>query len=281
MSGETYIGGMNKHIFFGVVWMGVSLFQACAGTSQSQNPMGDSVPCADCRSDSPVQWALSEESYYREWGGAGMPDSGTVIGVLPSLRLEVPDPGECSICHSFSEYSVDFDFDQAEDSLLKRAYPQSVLLKLFPGLDVPEADSSWFRAGLDSLGQQVFADGLALVDPEPWRQRAGEVTFSRSVSGGVQRWMARVAGRYGASFLAVPAFLHVELKPKLGKRGGFRWQSVWLLWNVRQGGVVLLDYQSFVAVSSGGGVPDRLWSGVWAGRLAEGLKRGARSEEWR
>lgn len=273
---------MNRHIpFLLLVLLGVSGFLSCAGTSQNENPMGDSVPCADCRSDSPVKWVLSDESYYREWGGANMPDSGAVIGVLPPLRLEVPDPGECSICHSFSAYSVDFDFDRSEDSLLKQVYPQALLLKLFPGLDVPEADSSWFDEWLDSLGRQIFADGLALVDPEPWLQRTGEVMFSRSVSVGVQRWMARLAGRYGVSFLAVPAFLNVELKPKLGTRGGFRWQSAWLLWNVRQGRVVVLDYQSFVAVSSGGGVPDRLWSEVWANHLADGLKRGARSDEWR
>jgi hypothetical protein len=257
------------------------LLLSCARTTRAtEDVRGESAPCADCRSDEAVALKFLESHAYREWGVDILHmDSGAVVGVLPVLRLSASGPEDCKICHSFSVDAVDFDFSATQDSLLRAAFPHQNWELLYPGLQVPERDTIFFAHWLDSLAQSTFAHNQPLQATAFWRERTGEQRYTRPVPPALRGLLGRLGGRYAVRYLVIPVVLHVELQPDSGKRGGYQWESLWTLWDARQGTLLVLDYQAFTAATTGTAPPDRLWSAAWAQNLGAALQRGPRSDE--
>lgn len=280
-----HIAGMKFLAIASWVFLQLLLLNACASSMPDSggNPAGgrgESAPCADCRSDEPLALKYTDSHAYREWGIPQLRmDSGTALGILPVLRLRASGPEECSICHSFSADAVEFDFSSAQDSLLRAVFANQQLEWLFPGMQVPERDSLLWRAWCDSLAQTPFADGKALADLSPWQERQGEAVYTRPVPAPLRTLLGRLGARYAVRYLVVPLVLNAELQPGSGKRGGYRWQSLWALWDARDGNLLLLDYRSFVAATSGTAPPDRHWSAPWASDLGKALQQGPRADE--
>jgi len=266
-------------------FLSLLLLNACASSlpdtgENAADGRGESAPCADCRSDEPLSLEFTDSHAYREWGVPQLRmDSGAALGILPVLRLRASGPEECSICHSFSNDAVEFDFSSAQDSMLRAVFVNQRLEWLFPGMQVPERDSLLWRAWCDSLAKTPFADGKALSVQSPWQERQGEAVYARTVPAPLRTLLGRLGARYAVRYLVVPLVLEAELIPGMGKRGGYRWQSLWTLWDARDGSLLLLDYRSYKAATSGAAPPDRHWSAPWVAELGNALRQGPRADE--
>jgi len=231
--------------------------------------MGDS-PCEECGTQGEIELKITQEKSYREWNrkAYALMDSGAVVGVLPTLRVEALQPEKCRMCHSFGEDALDFDLARVEDALFMQAFPKMQRELLLPGMRVPDSDSLY----LDSLSKlflgSVFADGKPLSSMAPWRDRDGvEQDLHRVVPDSLKNLLNSVASRYGLRYITMPVFLRVEMLPDLGRNGGYTWEILWSMWDARYGELVFLVYSSFTAETTSRIAPEKEWAEPFADRL--------------
>lgn len=242
--------------------------------------MGEGIPCEECRSDAPIALDYSRQHSYREWAGPSLKlDSGALLGLSPVLELEAAGPSDCPICHSYSPDALEFDFATWQDSLLRAFFPATEQVLLLPGSHIPERDSTWWFQWQRSLAKTLYADQAPLTSLAPWQGRSGEAIYRRPLPKDLRHLLGSLGGRLGLRYLALPLRLRVELKPKEGKKGAYDWESLWTLWDLREGSLLLLDYRSFYAATSNSTPPDRQWSKPWAEALGQALRQGPRSDE--
>lgn len=241
----------------------------CAGSGSEGLPEGD-APCSDCGERGEIELEIKDETFYREWNASAYArlDSTAAVGVFPALRLEALAPEKCKFCHGFSEDALDFDLSRVEDSLWALSFPKMRRELMFPGMQVPEADSAFLDSVQAAMLETGFADGKPLGSLEPWRERAGtEQVLARVVPFPLKRSLEALASRYRVRYVSLPIYLKVEMLPKAGKKGGFTWESLWALFDARYGELVFLNYASFRAETKTRIAPERLWAEPFAERL--------------
>ena len=242
--------------------------------------MGEGVPCQACRSEAPIELSFSEIRYYREWGTSSLKlDSGALLGLAPILELEAAGPEDCSICHSYSPDAVEFDFATLQDSLLQAYFPAAEQVLLLPGSHIPERDSTWWLEWQRRFAATPYADHSPMASLAPWQGRSGAAIYRRPLSKKLRQLLGSLGGRYRLRYLAMPLRVHVKLKPKEGKNGAYAWESLWTLWDLREGSLLLLDYRAFQAATSSSTPPDRQWSKPWAETLGEAFRQGPKGDE--
>lgn len=240
----------------------------CAGSS-SELPGGD-APCEDCGERGEIELDILDEVFYREWNASAYSrfDSTAAVGVFPALKLEALAPEKCKFCHGFSEDALDFDLSRVEDSLWARAFPKMRRELMFPGMQVPEADSTFLDSIQRAMLATEFADSEPLGSLDPWKERSGtEQVLARAVPFKLKASLEVLASRYRVRYVSLPISLRVEMLPKAGKKGGYTWESLWALFDARYGELVFLNYSSFRAETRTRIAPERLWAEPFAARL--------------
>jgi hypothetical protein len=183
------------------------------------------------------------------------------VGVLPFLKVEALTKSKCKYCHSYSEDGLEFDFGSAHDSLWKSFDSLPELVVLMPGLQFPERDSLRFSLWLDTLRLQTFVDGKNILDFSPWQERGSQRSeVVRNISPKFRDLIARIGARWSVRALIIPVHLKVEMDPDAGEEGGYRWQSLWTLWDTQTGALLALHYANLGVVTKGDLPPDRHWS---------------------
>lgn len=257
-------------------WVGALplTLMACAGAGGPGSEGGDDgmadTPCEECGNQGEIELKISDEKTYREWNPKAYSriDSSAVVGVLPSLKVVAKRPEDCKMCHSFSADALDFDLARIEDSLFVKAFPKMNRELMLPGMRLPDADSSYLDTLSVALLKSEFADGKKLEDLAPWVERDGiEQAFARVVPAKLKVLLNGIASRYEVRYLSMPVYLEVEMKPDLGKRGGYTWKIVWSLWDARYGELVFLTYSEFTAATTSRVAPEKEWSTPFAPRL--------------
>lgn len=249
-----------------------SLFAAClfgCAGSNSDVPGGD-APCEDCGERGEIELEIKDEVFYREWNASAYArlDSTAAVGVFPALKLEAIAPEKCKFCHGFSEDALDFDLSRVEDSLWASAFPKMRRELMFPGMQVPEADSAFLDSIQHAMLATEFADSKPLGSLAPWTERAGtEQVLARAVPFPLKASLEVLASRYRVRYVSLPIYLKVEMLPKAGKKGGYTWESLWALFDARYGELVFLNYTSFRAETKTRIAPERLWAEPFAERL--------------
>lgn len=247
------------------------LFLACAGSNgggeSSADSMGDS-PCTECGDRGDIELEISDEIFYREWNEAAFSrlDSSAILGVFPAASITAVAPEKCKFCHSFSDDAVDFDLSRVEDSVWAKHLPKMRRELMFPGMQVPEEDSTLVDSLLRQLLVAKFADGEPLDSVKPWIERDGiEQAYSREVPAPLKNVLEQLATRYHVRYVSLPLKLSVKMDPDLGKKGGFYWESLWTLWDARYGELVFLTYNKFTASTKSRIAPEREWAEpMWA-----------------
>ena len=103
----------------------------------------------------------------------------------------------------------------------------------------------------------------------PWEERDGvEQTIARQLPFKLKELLNGIASRYELRYLTIPLVLNVEMDPDLGKKGGFKWQIVWSMWDARYGELVCLAYSKFTAATTTRVAPEKEWATPFASRLS-------------
>lgn len=250
------------------------MIASCAGSRSANDVAGDSG-CSDCGERGELELEILDEIGFAEINPKSFEllDSAAIIGSFPALAVEAFCPEGNKICHSFSPDAVDFDLAHAEDSLIASRFPRMVHEQMLEGLRIPEADSVWIRERLAELLQTPFADGKNLGDQSPWKSRAEfpvrYSAFDRRIPGPLKERLVEISKRYNLRYVSIPVRIETEILPKLGKSGGFRWKSLWTLWDARRGELLLLSYQEFCALAKSRVAPERGWAEPFAERLGK------------
>ena len=252
-----------------------TLFVACAGSrdSSSESATGDmaDAPCTECGTQGEIELKITDEKFYREWNPVAFSriDSNAVVGVFPALKVTANRPEECKMCHSFSADALDFDLARVEDSLFVQAFPKMTRELMLPGMRVPEADSAYMDTLSAKLLKMKFVEGKRLDDVTPWEERDGvEQTIARQLPFELSDLLNKIASRYGLRYLTIPLLMQVTMDPDLGKKGGFKWQIVWSMWDARYGELVCLAYSKFTAATTTRVAPEKEWATPFASRLS-------------
>lgn len=252
-----------------------TLFVACAGSrdSSSESAAGDmaDAPCMECGTQGEIELKITDEKFYREWNPVAFSriDSNAVVGVFPALKVTANRPEECKMCHSFSADALDFDLARVEDSLFVQAFPKMTRELMLPGMRVPEADSAYMDTLSAKLLKMKFVEGKRLDDVTPWEERDGvEQTIARQLPFELSDLLNKIASRYGLRYLTIPLLMQVTMDPDLGKKGGFKWQIVWSMWDARYGELVCLAYSKFTAATTTRVAPEKEWATPFASRLS-------------
>ncbi len=252
-----------------------TLFVACAGSrdSSSESAAGDmaDAPCTECGTQGEIELKITDEKFYREWNPVAFSriDSNAVVGVFPALKVTANRPEECKMCHSFSADALDFDLARVEDSLFVQAFPKMTRELMLPGMRVPEADSAYMDTLSAKLLKMKFVEGKRLDDVTPWEERDGvEQTIARQLPFELSDLLNKIASRYGLRYLTIPLLMQVTMDPDLGKKGGFKWQIVWSMWDARYGELVCLAYSKFTAATTTRVAPEKEWATPFASRLS-------------
>ena len=252
-----------------------TLFVACAGSrdSSSESAAGDmaDAPCTECGTQGEIELKITDEKFYREWNPVAFSriDSNAVVGVFPALKVTANRPEECKMCHSFSADALDFDLARVEDSLFVQAFPKMTRELMLPGMRVPEADSAFMDTLSSKLLKTKFVEGKKLDDVTPWEERDGvEQTIARQLPFELSDLLNKIASRYGLRYLTIPLLMQVTMDPDLGKKGGFKWQIVWSMWDARYGELVCLAYSKFTAATTTRVAPEKEWATPFASRLS-------------
>ncbi len=252
----------------------LAMLAACAGSNGSGgDPMGD-APCSDCGDRGEIELEISDEVFYREWNADAFArlDSTAILGVFPAVAVTAEAPENCKFCHSFSEDAVDFDLSRVEDSIWVSVYKNMRRELMFPGMQVPEEDSTYVDSLLKSLLTFEFADGAPLSSMAPWLDREGiEQAFNREVPAKLRNSLLDLANRYHVRYVSIPFKLSVKIDKDLGKKGGFYWESLWTLWDARYGELLFLTYNKFTAATKTRIAPERMWAEPFAERLLKML----------
>ncbi len=239
------------------------------GSGGGDSGMRD-APCEECGTRGEIELKISDEKSYREWNGIAYSrlDSSAVVGVLPTLKVVAKRPDDCRMCHSFSADALDFDLAHVEDSLFAKAFPKMRRELLLPGMRLPDADSLYLDTLSFRLLKSVFADGKPLSDMAPWVSRDSvEQDLQREVPAKLKNLLNDIASRYEIRYVTMPIYLKVEMLPDLGKKGGFTWEILWTMWDVRYGELVFLTYSQFTAATTSRVAPEKEWSRPFAPRL--------------
>lgn len=252
----------------------LAMLAACAGSNGGGgDPMGD-APCSDCGDRGEIELEISDEVFYREWNADAFArlDSTAILGVFPAVAITAEAPENCKFCHSFSEDAVDFDLSRVEDSIWVSVHKNMRRELMFPGMQVPEEDSTYVDFLLKSLLTFEFADGAPLSSMEPWLDREGiEQAFNREVPAKLKNSLLELANRYHVRYVSIPIKLSVKIDKDLGKKGGFYWESLWTLWDARYGELLFLTYNKFTAATKTRIAPERMWAEPFAERLLKML----------
>lgn len=252
----------------------LGLIVSCAASRPAENPGGDSG-CDDCGERGELELEIFDERGFAEINPKSLEllDSMAILGSFPALEISAICPDGHKLCHSFSPDAVDFDLAHGEDSLIALRFPKMTHEQMLEGLRIPEEDSLWIRGRLEEFQKEIFADGKSLGDTSPWKDRAEFPTkfsaFDRRIPLPLKNRLVEISKRYNLRYVSVPLKIEVEILPKLGKSGGFRWQSLWTLWDVRRGELLLLSYQEFFAKTTGRVAPERGWSKPFTERLGK------------
>lgn len=239
------------------------------GSGGEDSGMRD-APCEECGTRGDIELKISDEKSYREWNGIAYSrlDSSAVVGVFPTLKVVAKRPDDCRMCHSFSADALDFDLAHVEDSLFAKAFPKMRRELLLPGMRLPDADSLYLDTLSFRLLKSVFADGKPLSDMAPWVSRDSvEQDLQREVPAKLKNLLNDIASRYEIRYVTMPIYLKVEMLPDLGKKGGFTWEILWAMWDVRYGELVFLTYSQFTAATTSRVAPEKEWSRPFAPRL--------------
>ena len=242
---------------------------ARGGSGDGDSGMRD-APCEECGTRGDIELKITDEKFYREWNREAYSrlDSGAVVGVFPALKVVAKRPEVCKMCHSFSADALDFDLAHVEDSLFVQAFPKMKRELMLPGMRLPDADSSYLDTLSVMLLKSEFADGHKLEDIAPWVDRDGiEQAFAREVPTKLKNLLNDIASRYEIRYVTMPIYLKVEMLPDLGKKGGFTWEILWTMWDVRYGELVFLTYSQFTAATTSRVAPEKEWSRPFAPRL--------------
>lgn len=251
-----------------------TLFVACAGSRDAapdseSDGMAD-APCAECGTQGEIELKITDEKFYREWNQVAFSriDSNAVVGVFPALKVTANRPESCKMCHSFSADALDFDLARVEDSLFVKAFPKMTRELMLPGMRVPDADSSFMDTLALKLLKTKFVEGKRLDDVTPWKERDGvEQTLTRQLPFELSDLLNKIASRYELRYLTIPLLMDVTMDPDLGKKGGFKWQIVWSMWDARYGELVCLTYSEFTAATTTRVAPEKEWATPFASRL--------------
>lgn len=250
---------------------------ACAGIGNngggSENAMGD-APCSDCGDRGEIELEITDEVVYREWNESAFArlDSSAILGVFPAASVTAVAPENCKFCHSFSEDAIDFDLSRVEDSIWLETLPNMRRELMFPGMQVPEEDSTYVDSLLKEMLKVPFVEGEPLDSVKPWVERDGiEQAYSREVPPRLKNILNELATRYHVRYVSLPLRLSVQMDTNLGKKGGFYWESLWSLWDARYGELVFLTYNKFTAATKTRIAPERMWAEPMAMRLKKML----------
>ena len=253
--------------------LSVAFLASCAGSrdaaSDSESDMKD-APCTECGTQGEIELKITDEKFYREWNPVAFSriDSNAVVGVFPAIKVTANRPEECKMCHSFSADALDFDLARVEDSLFVQAFPKMTRELMLPGMRVPDADSAYMDTLSSKLLKEKFVEGKSLDDVTPWEERDGvEQTLVRELPFELKDLLNKIASRYGLRYLTIPLLMNVTMDPDLGKKGGFKWQIVWSMWDARYGELVCLAYSKFTAATTTRVAPEKEWATPFASRL--------------
>ncbi len=256
----------------------------CAGNRAESSPSGDSG-CDDCGEQGELELEIHDEKGYVEINPDAMKmwNASAVLGSFPSQKIVAECPEENKICHSFSEDAVDFDLAHFEDSLIETRFSKMQHEEMLEGLRIPDADSLEMRKRMAAILDAHFADGKSLKDLSPWEERADfpivYSAFNREVSPQLKKKLQEIFKKYRVRYVSIPVYVQVSIRPKLGKKGGFVWKSLWTLWDVRLGELVFLNYQEFIAETTSRIPPERGWAKPFAERLGKALSRDPKTIE--
>ena len=228
------------------------------------------TPCEDCGKRGDIELKISDEKFYREWNVAAYTrlDSGAVVGVFPSLKVDAKRPEVCKFCHSYSADALDFDLARVEDSIFVKFFPKMQRELMLPGMRLPDADSSYLDTLSAALLNFKFADDKSLEDFTPWQEREGiEQPITRFVPKQLKNLLNNIASRYGLRYVSIPVRLDVAMDTDLGKSGGFTWKILWTLWDARYGELVFLTYSEYTASTTSRVAPEKEWAEPFGSRL--------------
>lgn len=267
----------NKWYFF-IVIVCTLVLCSCAGMRDDagggSSEGGDSgmadTPCEECGKRGDIELSISDEVLYREWNRTAYEriDSGAVVGVFPALKVQATRPKNCKFCHGYSADAVDFDLARVEDSLFVKAFPKMRRELMLPGMRLPDADSSYLDTLSQKLLESVFVEEKKLGDFTPWIERDGiEQDLTRELPKEFKNFLNDIASRYGLRYLSIPVTVNVDMKPDLGKSGGFSWEILWTLWDARYGELVFLTYAKYNAATTSRVAPEKEWAEPFAERL--------------
>ena len=252
--------------------LSVAFLASCAGSRDSVAGGGDmaDAPCTECGTQGEIELKITDEKFYREWNPVAFSrmDSNAVVGVFPALKVTATRPENCKMCHSFSADALDFDLARVEDSIFAKAFPKMTRELMLPGMRVPDEDSVYINKLSSIILASKFVEGKRLDDATPWEERDGiEQTLSRQLPFELSELLNKIASRYGLRYLTIPLVLNVSMDPDLGKKGGFKWQIVWSMWDARYGELVALTYSKFTAATTSRVAPEKEWATPFASRL--------------
>jgi len=246
---------------------------ARSGSAPADEDMSspEAPPCGDCARQGDAKLTIVDSLYYLE--STILPSRqkwAFPVGVLPLLKAEAVAPTNCKFCHAFSSDALDFEFGSSVDSLIQALDTSHSIEVLMPGLGAPESDSVAFDRILDSLQNQPFADGKDLISWEPWLiSKSEQRTQTREIPQGLSTWIRHLGARWNVATLILPVRLRVEIDPKAGDEGGYRWQLLWTVWDTRTALPLTILYADFRIETKGDVPPDRDWSKpfiAWLGR---------------
>lgn len=243
---------------------------AGGGSSEGGDSGMADTPCEECGKRGDIELSISDEMLYREWNRTAYEriDSSAVVGVFPALKVQATRPKNCKFCHGYSADAVDFDLARVEDSLFVKAFPKMRRELMLPGMRLPDADSSYLDTLSQKLLESVFVEEKKLGDFTPWIERDGiEQDLTRELPKEFKNFLNDIASRYGLRYLSIPVTVNVDMKPDLGKSGGFSWEILWTLWDARYGELVFLTYAKYNAATTSRVAPEKEWAEPFAERL--------------
>ena len=255
--------------FLSVVFLTSCVGSRDAAPNGSEDGIAD-TPCTECGTQGEIELKISDEKFYREWTQVAFSriDSNAVVGVFPALKVTANRPESCKMCHSFSADALDFDLARVEDSLFVKAFPKMTRELMLPGMRVPDADSLFMDTLAVQLLKNKFVEGKRLDDVTPWEERDGvEQTLTRQLPFELKDLLNKIASRYELRYLTSPLLMEVTMDPDLGKKGGFKWQIVWSMWDARYGELVCLTYSKYTAETTTRVAPEKEWATPFASRL--------------